>query len=124
MVPKVAGSNPVSHPLVFPRGAPPMTQPIYRPWFDAATDSQLLSEYARKLDSFQQALADRRVDVKELEAQEKRVVDLMKDVEPLLEPEAYEKVTRLLCEVTAYDLMTAFHLAGKSRGVPPAAADS
>lgn len=101
-----------------------MTQPIYRPWFDAATDSQLLSEYARKLDSFQQALADRRVDVKELEAQEKRVVDLMKDVEPLLEPEAYEKVTRLLCEVTAYDLMTAFHLAGKSRGVPPAAADS
>jgi len=97
-----------------------MSQPIYRPWFDAATDSALLSEYARKLDSFHEAVADRRVDVKELEAQEKLVVDLMKEVEPVLDPVAYEKVTRLLCEVTAYDLMTAFHLAGKSRGVPPA----
>jgi len=97
----------------------PMSQPVYRPWFDAATDSQLLTEYARKLDSFHEALADRRVDRQELEAQEKRVVELMKEVEPLLDPEAYEKVTRLLCEVTAYDLLTAFHLAGKSRGVPP-----
>ena len=97
-----------------------MSQPIYRPWCDAATDSQLLTEYARKLDSFHEALADRRVDRKELEAQEKLVVELMKEVEPLLDPEAYEKVTRLLCEVTAYDLMTAFHVAGKARGMPPA----
>ncbi|SVE63701.1 uncharacterized protein METZ01_LOCUS516555, partial [marine metagenome] len=28
-----------------------MAKPIYRPWFDAATDSPLLTEYARKLDS-------------------------------------------------------------------------
>ncbi len=97
-----------------------MSQPVYRPWFDAATDSQLLTEYARKFDSFHEALADRRVDRHELEAQEKRVVDLMKEVEPLLDPEAYEKVTRLLCEVTVYDLMSAFHVAGKARGVPPA----
>jgi len=41
----------------------------------------------------------------------------MKEVEPLLSPEAHEKVTRLLCEVTAYDLMNAFHMAGKSRPV-------
>jgi hypothetical protein len=39
----------------------------------------------------------------------------MKEVEPLLSPEAHEKVTHLLCEVTAYDLMNAMHLAGKSR---------
>ena len=69
-----------------------MSQPVYRPWFDAATDSQLLTEYARKLDSFHEALADRRVDQKELESQEKLVVELMKEVEPLLDPEAYEKV--------------------------------
>ena len=97
----------------------PMSQPIYRPWFDAATDSPLLTEYARKLDSFHEALADRRVDREELEAQEKLVVDLMKDVEPLLDPETYDKVTRLLCEVTAYDMLTAFHLAGKSRAGRP-----
>jgi hypothetical protein len=39
----------------------------------------------------------------------------MKEVEPLLSPEAHEKVTKLLCELTAYDLMNAFHMAGKSR---------
>jgi hypothetical protein len=85
------------------------------PWFDDASDSELLSEYARKLDSFLDVVADGRVDAKELEAQEKRVVKLMKEVEPLLSPEAHEKVTHLLCEVTAYDLMNAMHLAGKSR---------
>ena len=67
----------------------PVSQPIYRPWFDAATDSPLLTEYARKLDSFHEALADRRVDREELEAQEKLVVDLMKEVEQLLDPERF-----------------------------------
>ncbi|MFM8378638.1 MAG: hypothetical protein ACKOB1_04855 [Planctomycetia bacterium] len=85
------------------------------PWFDAASDSELLTEYARKLDSFLDVVADGRVDAKELEAQEQRVVKLMKEVEALLSPEAHEKVTHLLCEVTAYDLMNTMHLAGKSR---------
>ena len=85
------------------------------PWFDDASETEMLSEYARKLDSFLDVVADGRVDTKELEAQEKRVVAIMKEVEPLLSPEAHEKVTRLLCEVTAYDLMNAMHLAGKSR---------
>ena len=85
------------------------------PWFDEASETPLLGEYARKLDSFLDVVADGRVDTKEIESQEQRVVALMKEVEPLLSPEAHEKVTRLLCEVTAYDLMNAFHMAGKSR---------
>ena len=85
------------------------------PWFDDQSDSELLTEYARKLDSFLDVVADGRVDAKELDAQEKRVVELMKEVEPLLSAEAHEKVTRLLCEVTAYDLMQALHMAGHAR---------
>ena len=85
------------------------------PWFDAASDSPLLAEYARKLDSFLDVVADGRVDAKELDEQEKRLVGLMKEVEPLLSPEAHEKVTQLLCEVTAYDLMNTMHIAGKAR---------
>ena len=85
------------------------------PWFDEKSDSEMLTEYARKLDSFLDAVADGKVEAKELESQEKRVVALMKEVEPLLSPEAHEKVTHLLCEVTAYDLMHAMYLAGKSR---------
>ena len=85
------------------------------PWFDESTDTPMLGEYARKLDSFCDAIADGRVTTGELEAQEERLVTLMREVEPLLSPEAHEKVTHLLCEVTAYDLMNAMHLAGKSR---------
>lgn len=85
------------------------------PWFDESTETPMLSEYARKLDSFCDAIADGRVTTGELEAQEERLVGLMRDVEPLLSPEAHEKVTQLLCEVTAYDLMQALHMAGKAR---------
>ena len=85
------------------------------PWFDATSEVPMLAEYARKLDSFLAAVADGRIDSAEIESQEQRVVALMKEVEPLLSPEAHEKVTRLLCEVTAYDLMNALHMAGKSR---------
>ena len=88
---------------------------VKTPWFDESSEAPMLAEYARKLDSFLDVVADGRVDIKEIEAQEHRVVALMKEVEPLLSPEAHEKVTRLLCEVTAYDLMNAFHMAGKSR---------
>jgi hypothetical protein len=85
------------------------------PWFDDKTDSPLLAEYARKLDSFCDAVADGKITSAELEEQEKRLVSLMKEIEPLLSDAAHEKVTQLLCEVTAYDLMQAMHLAGKSR---------
>ena len=85
------------------------------PWFDDSTDTPLIAEYARKLDTFLDAVADARVETRELDEQEKRVVTLMKEVEPLLSPEAHEKVTRLLCEVTAYDLMQALHMAGHAR---------
>lgn len=85
------------------------------PWFDDLSDTPLIAEYARKLDSFLEAIADSVVETKELAEQEKRVVALMKEIEPLLSPEAHEKVTRLLCEVTAYDLMHALHMAGHAR---------
>jgi hypothetical protein len=85
------------------------------PWFDDATEAPLLAEYARKLDSFCDAVADGRVTTGELEAQEKRLVALMKELEPHLSDQVHEKVTQLLCEVTAYDLMQTMHLAGKSR---------
>ena len=88
---------------------------VKTPWFDDSTDTPLLAEYARKLDSFLDAVADARIETRELDEQEKRVVSLMKEVEPLLSPEAHEKVTRLLCEVTAYDLMQALHMAGHAR---------
>jgi hypothetical protein len=83
-------------------------------WFDKKSHP-LIEEYARRLDTFIAALADGKVDAAEVEAQEARLVNLMKEVEPLLDDALHAKVTRLLCELTAYDLMHTLHLMQESR---------
>jgi hypothetical protein len=42
-------------------------------------------------------------------------VKLMKEIEPKLDPTLHAKVTELLCELTAYDMMQAFNLLQQSR---------
>jgi len=64
-----------------------------------------LDESARKLESFLTAMADGIVSEDELEAQETRVVDVMRALEPKLDDETHAEVTRLLVELTAYDIM-------------------
>ena len=76
------------------------------PWFDGKTDESLIDDYAQKLDSFTKAMEDGRVDARELQAQERRVVELMREIEPELSDAVHDKVTRLLCEITAFDMMS------------------
>jgi hypothetical protein len=73
-------------------------------WLDKSSHP-LIEQYARQLDSFVDALADGKVEASEIKAQETRLVGLMKEIEPQLNNDLHEKVTRLLCELTAYDLM-------------------
>jgi hypothetical protein len=84
-------------------------------WFDEKSDTPLIETYARQLDSFLQTMADGKVEEKEIRDQEARLVALMKEVEPLLSDEVHEKVTRLLCELTAYDMMQLLHAMQESR---------
>jgi len=74
-------------------------------WFDEKTHAPLIEGYARQLDSFLETIADGRVDPSELMAQEERLVKLMEEIEPQLDDALHAKVTQLLCELTAYDLM-------------------
>jgi hypothetical protein len=83
-------------------------------WFDKKSHP-LIEEQARRLDAFVAALADGRVDAAEVEAQEARLVNLMKEIEPQLDDELHAKITELLCELTAYDLMHLLHLMQASR---------
>jgi hypothetical protein len=78
-------------------------------WLDKHSEHPLIEQYARQLDSFVDALADGKVETSEIKAQETRLVNLMKEIEPQLEDELHEKVTQLLCELTAYDLMQMIH---------------
>src|SRR5262249_49480127 len=80
-------------------------------WLDKTGTHPLIEQYARHLDTFIQTMADGRVDAAEIQAQEGRLVKLMKQVEPKLDDALHEQVTHLLCELTAYDLMqTLFNL--------------
>lgn len=78
-------------------------------WFDQKTKAPLIDKYARHLDTFLQTMADGVVDDSEMAAQEGRLVDLMREIELKLKDDMHEKVTRLLCELTAYDIMRLLH---------------
>jgi hypothetical protein len=84
-------------------------------WFDVASHKPLIAEEARRLKTFLAAMADGVIDKDELDAQEKRLGQTMREVEPLLEPDLHAKVTRLLCELTAYDLMQVMHSLHQAR---------
>ncbi len=84
-------------------------------WLDDKTQMPLIDQHARKLTSFVAALADGRVDEAEITAQEERVIHLMREIEPLLDDALHAKVTELLCELTAYDLMQTLHQMQQTR---------
>jgi hypothetical protein len=84
-------------------------------WFDEKSHTIQIEQYARKLDSFLRTMADGKVEASELHAQEERLVNLMKEIEPQLDDALHEKVTNLLCELTAYDLMQMIHTMQEAR---------
>ena len=74
-------------------------------WLDDTTKSPLIQEYAQQLTTFVDAMADGMVDSSELGEQESRLRALMQEVEPKLDDALHASVTKLLCELTAYNIM-------------------
>lgn len=84
-------------------------------WFDDGSNAPVIADKAKRLESFLQAIADGVVTDDELKSQEERVVKLMKEVEPQLDAKLHERVTELLCELTAYDMMQVLNAMQHSR---------
>jgi hypothetical protein len=78
-------------------------------WFDENAQHPVIQEQIEKLDSFTSALADGIVSKQELSGQEQRLMTAMKQVEPELSDELHAKVTKLLVELTAYNVMRLLH---------------
>lgn len=88
----------------------PSTSPGTRTdWMDATTETPLIGQYAERLGTFLEAMADGRIEAHELKAQEKRLTALMKSIEPKLDDALHEEVTHLLCELSAYNIMHTLH---------------
>jgi hypothetical protein len=83
-------------------------------WLDKDGDIAI-DEMAKRLGTFIDTMADGVVTADELEAQEERVVGLMKEIEPKLDDELHAKVTELLCELTAFDIMQLLNTVQEAR---------
>ena len=78
-------------------------------WFDERAEHPVIQEQLAKLDSFTSAMADGVVEKKELDAQEQRLAAAMKKLEPELTDDVHAKVTTVLVELTAYNVMRLLH---------------
>jgi hypothetical protein len=78
-------------------------------WFDESAQQPLVQEQVDRLDSFTSAMADGLVSKRELEEQEQRLVGAMKDLEPELNDDLHRRVTTVLVELTAYNIMRLLH---------------
>lgn len=78
-------------------------------WFDEDTHHPVIDEQVSKLESFAEAMADGIIEKQELERQEKSLVAAMEAVEGQLTDEQHASVTRLLVELSAYNVMRTLH---------------
>ena len=78
-------------------------------WFDAKAEHPAIQEQVSRLESFTTALADGIVTSQELSGQEQRLMAAMKAVEGDLSDALHAKVTNVLVELTAYDVMRVLH---------------
>jgi hypothetical protein len=78
-------------------------------WLDEKAEHEGIQERASKLESFTSALADGMVSKQEQGGQEQRLVAAMKTLEPALSDDLHAKVTEVLVELTAYNVMRLLH---------------
>jgi len=78
-------------------------------WFDEKTDLPVIEEQVQRLESFTQAMADGVIEKRELYRQQESLVAAMRAVEDDLTDEQHAKVTRLLVELSAYNIMRLLH---------------
>ena len=78
-------------------------------WFDDKKDTPVIDEQVQKLATFVEAMADGIIEKAELEKQQTSVVQAMKAVQGDLNDAQHEKVTRLLVELSAYNIMRLLH---------------
>jgi hypothetical protein len=78
-------------------------------WFDEKTHMPVIDEQVHKLSAFVDAMEDGVIDKAELEKQTASVVAAMEDVEHDLNDAQHQKVTRLLVEMSAYNVMRLLH---------------
>jgi len=84
-------------------------------WLDEKGESTLIDDYAQQTTSFIEAMADGKIVAEEVSAQEAKLVELMKQIEPKLDDDQHAEITELLCELSAYNVMQMLNTFHESR---------
>jgi transcriptional regulator CtsR len=74
-------------------------------WFSEEGDDLFFQRYIDRMESWQQAIADGRIDPEEVRAQAERVAALLREIEPQLSDALHEQVTQLLLELAVLNAM-------------------
>lgn len=77
-------------------------------WFDDA-DLPVIDEQVHRLESFTEAMSDGVIEKRELDRQQEGLVTAMRAAEAALNDEQHRLVTRLLVELSAYNIMRLLH---------------
>jgi hypothetical protein len=78
-------------------------------WLDDNAEHPVIHDRVNTLESFTAALADGVVSKQEVSGQEQRLIAAMKKAEADLNDDQHAKVTTLLIELTAYNVMRLLH---------------
>ncbi len=78
-------------------------------WFDERGEHPAVQEGVNSLESYTRALADGVVEPQELADQEQRLLAAMRLLEPALSDDLHAKVTTVLVELSAYNIMRLLH---------------
>jgi hypothetical protein len=78
-------------------------------WLDDKAEHPLIQERVQQLESFTSAMADGLISARELSDQEQRLIAAMKSVESDLSDPVHAKMTTVLVEMTAYNVMRLLH---------------
>ena len=78
-------------------------------WFDDKAEHPAIQDQLEKLESFTTALADGVVTQQEIARQEERLMAAMEKLEAGLSDELHAKVTTVLVELSAYNVMRLLH---------------
>jgi hypothetical protein len=84
-------------------------------WFDEKTHVPVIDEQVQNLSAFVDAMADGVIDDRELDKQQSSVIQAMKAVEGDLNDEQHAKITRLMVELSAYNIMRLLNELQRSR---------
>jgi hypothetical protein len=84
-------------------------------WFDEKTHVPVIDEQVQNLSAFVDAMADGVIDDRELDKQQSSVVEAMKAIEGDLNDEQHAKITRLMVELSAYNIMRLLNELQRSR---------